>query len=73
MYEVIGYYKARDKAVKFDVLFDDCDDSITVSEKEMMCDSHYLSMNSIIAIGVTDNLLYAKEGRGCTNVIRSEV
>lgn len=36
MYEVIGYYKARDKAVKFDVLFVDCDDPITVSENEMM-------------------------------------
>lgn len=36
MYEVIGYSRARNKAVRFDVLFDDCDDSIEVNEKEMM-------------------------------------
>jgi len=36
MYEVIGYSRARDKAVRFDVLFDDCDEPIAVNEKEMM-------------------------------------
>ena len=45
VYEVIGYYKARDKAVTFDVLFADCEDSITISKKEMigmLHDSVYL-------------------------------
>ena len=37
MYEVIAYSKARDKTVRYDVLFDDCDDPITVDAREMMC------------------------------------
>ncbi|KAF8271077.1 hypothetical protein EI94DRAFT_1721285 [Lactarius quietus] len=36
MYEVIGYARERDKTVTYDVLFDDCGDSIPVTEKEMM-------------------------------------
>jgi hypothetical protein len=45
MYEVIGYYRKRDKTVRYDVLFDDCDDPIEVEAEEMMGmleDSHYL-------------------------------
>ena len=45
MYEVIGYHRARDKALTFDVLFEDCDDAIAVGEKEMtdmLRDSLYL-------------------------------
>ena len=36
MYEVVGYYRERDKSLKFDILFDDCDDPIRVSGAEMM-------------------------------------
>ncbi len=36
MYEVIGYHRVRDKALIFDILFEDCDDAVTVLEKEMM-------------------------------------
>jgi hypothetical protein len=36
MYEIIGYYRERDKSVQYDVLFDDCEDSIRVDAKEMM-------------------------------------
>jgi len=45
MYEVIGYRRARDKALTFDVLFEDCDDAVAVGEKEMidmLRDSLYL-------------------------------
>ena len=35
-YEVIGYYRARDKSVQYDVLFDDCDDPLQVGAEEMM-------------------------------------
>jgi hypothetical protein len=33
MYGVIGYSKKRDKTVKYDVLFDDCEDPVTVNAK----------------------------------------
>jgi hypothetical protein len=36
MYEVVGYYKERDKSVHFDILFNNCDDHIWVSRVEMM-------------------------------------
>jgi hypothetical protein len=36
MYEVVGYYRGRDKSVQFDILFDDCDNHIQVSGAEMM-------------------------------------
>jgi hypothetical protein len=36
MYEVIGYYRERDKSVQYDILFEDCDDHIRVDAKEMM-------------------------------------
>ena len=36
MYEVIGYYRERDKSVQYDVLFEDCDNYIRVDAKEMM-------------------------------------
>jgi len=45
MYEVIGYSRKRDRAVEYDVLFDDCGDPIRVNAKEMMAlleDSLYL-------------------------------
>jgi hypothetical protein len=45
MYEVIGYYRKRDKTVRYDVLFDDCVDPIEVDAEEMMGmleDSHFL-------------------------------
>lgn len=45
MYEVIGYSRKRDRTVEYDVLFNDCGDSIMVSAKEMMVmleDSLYL-------------------------------
>lgn len=45
MYEVIGYSRKQDRTVEYDVLFDDCGDSIMVSPKEMMAmleDSLYL-------------------------------
>jgi hypothetical protein len=45
MYKVVGYHRARDKALTFDILFEDCGDPIVVSEKEMidmLCDSLYL-------------------------------
>src|SRR5258706_7602801 len=45
MYEVIGYHRARDKALTFNVLFEDCDDAVAVGEKEMidmLRDSLYL-------------------------------
>ncbi|KAF8273180.1 hypothetical protein EI94DRAFT_1826456 [Lactarius quietus] len=36
MYEVIGYARKRDKTVTYDVLFDDCEDPVSVTAKEMM-------------------------------------
>ena len=36
MYEVIGYSMKRDKMVEYDVLFDSCEDPVTVNAKEMM-------------------------------------
>jgi hypothetical protein len=36
MYEVIGYYRKRYKAVQYDVLFDDSEGPVTVDAKEMM-------------------------------------
>lgn len=36
MYEVIGYARARDRRVWYDVLFDDCDDPVLVDAEEMM-------------------------------------
>jgi hypothetical protein len=36
MYEVIGYCRKRNKSVRYEVLFDDCEDPITVDSKEMM-------------------------------------
>ena len=44
-YEVIGYSRKRDRSVEYDVLFDDCGDSIMVTAKEMIAlleDSLYL-------------------------------
>ena len=45
-YEVIGYSKKRDKTVEYDVLFDGCEDPVTVNATEMMMgmleDSLYL-------------------------------
>jgi hypothetical protein len=36
MYEVISYSRKRDKTYHYDVLFDDCEDHITLDAKEMM-------------------------------------
>jgi hypothetical protein len=36
VYEVIGYAMKRDKTVTYDVLFDDCEDPVLVTAKEMM-------------------------------------
>jgi hypothetical protein len=36
MFEVIGYYRKRDKSVQYDVLFDDCNGPILLEEGEMM-------------------------------------
>jgi hypothetical protein len=48
MYEVVGFYKGRDKSVQYDVVFEDCDDDpIRVDAKEMLRmleDSLYLAV-----------------------------
>lgn len=46
MYEVIGYSRKRENAVQYDVLFNDCEDPVTVDAQAMMGmleDSLYLS------------------------------
>jgi hypothetical protein len=35
MYEVTGYSRKRDRTLEYDVLFDDCEDSIKLNASEM--------------------------------------
>jgi hypothetical protein len=35
-YEVIGYYKGRGGTIRYDVLFEDCEDIIAMEDEEMM-------------------------------------
>ncbi len=35
MFEVVSYTRTRDKTLRFEILFEDCDDSLMVEQKEM--------------------------------------
>ncbi len=35
MFEVVSYMRARDKTVRFEILFEDCGDSLMVDQEEM--------------------------------------
>jgi hypothetical protein len=51
MYEIIGYYKKRDRSIRYDVLFSDCEDPVGFDETEMMGmlkDSLYLPQYKFI-------------------------